>query len=440
MKCYNVLVLFSLLISGCSTQYEYQLEKKIFTPKSVEVYDINVENVYTHPNNKMHLLENFPFVSNQPVVDFKGKFSDEFYDKINYRYKAAPLKDVDFWKLRDNPFSQDFIYVLPIWVNKFQKVSNDLFENIGYSYNLSLKEQEILKWWVGEGGILWVEGGTYSTRYDTFKKNGEIASDVITKKVIQKSENMIFFDKKVRTYLYKSKRIDFVNYMPLVMAFTAESNIDYFKDIKTLKIQTHNYLSADYLPQAQYLIKDKKNNPLVSFVPYGQGGVLFVRPFEYKDKRYDGELLRWKLVYYLMNKMYLSNNQTSKVQKTNERTMQKLEQYKRVSLNNLEFEYDSFLIKKESLAFLEPVVKYLKKHPDAKLLITGYTDNKGTKEYNKNLSTKRALSVRNALVNMGIVSSRLSYIGHADENPIASNKTPEGQRKNRRVEFLILQR
>jgi len=42
-------------------------------------------------------------------------------------------------------------------LNKFQRVSNDLFANIGYSYNLSSKEQKILKWWLGQGGILWIE-------------------------------------------------------------------------------------------------------------------------------------------------------------------------------------------------------------------------------------------------------------------------------------------
>jgi len=451
MKQYRIVafVLFILFFVGCTTKYEQKLEKKILSPESVEVYDINVENIYTQPNNRIHLLQKFPFISNQPVLDFHGKFSDEFYDKLDYRYKASSLKDVDFWKLRTNPFLEDFIYVLPTWANKFQRVSSDLFEDIAYSYNLSLKEQEILKWWIGEGGILWIEGGIYSTRYDTFKRNGEIASKQIRQKIIQKSKNLHFFDKKVKTYISESKRIDFINYIPLKITFQTENTLDYFKDIKKLKIQTQNYLSTDFLPQAEYLIKNTHNKPLVSFVPYGKGGVIFVRPFEFKDKRFDGELLRWKLLYFLLNKMYLNNHQIVEAENTTveenpidkkDAISKKLENEKRVVLNNLEFKYKSFEIKKESFKLLKPIVGYLKVHRDVHLLIAGYTDNIGSKKYNKTLSTKRALSVKNALIQMGIMSKRLSYMGYADENPIASNDTEEGRAKNRRVEFLIIQR
>ena len=449
MKRLSILALFVLFVVGCSTKYEERLEQKILSPESVEVYDVNVRNIYAHPNNRIRLLQKFPFISNQPVLDFHGKFSDEFYDKLDYKYKATPLKDVDFWKLRTNPFLEDFIYVLPTWANKFKRVSSDLFEDIAYSYNLSLKEQEILKWWIGEGGILWIEGGIYSTRYDTFKRNGEIASKQISKKIIQKSKNLHFFDKKVKTYIYKSKKIDFINYIPLKITFQTENKLDYFKDIKKLKIKTQNYLNADFLAQAEYLVTSKDNKPLVSFVPYGKGGVIFVRPFEFKDKRYDGELLRWKLLYFLLNKMYLKNYQIVKSENTtveetpmnkNDDVSSKLEKEKRFVLNNLEFEYKSFQIKKESLELLKPVAAYLKAHTNVHLLIAGNTDNIGSKKYNKNLSIKRALSVRNALVQMGVSPQRLSYIGYADENPIASNDTAQGRAKNRRVEFLIIQR
>jgi len=448
MRTYTILIVF-LFITGCSTQYEKSLGKKILSPESVEVYDIYVENIYAQSNNRIRLLQKFPFISNQPVLDFHGKFSDEFYDKLDYRYKAAPLKDVDFWKLRTNPFIEDFIYVLPIWVNKFQRVSNDLFENIGYSYNLSHKEQEILKWWIGEGGIFWIEGGIYSTRYDTFKRNGEIASKQINQKIIQNSKNLHFFDKKVKTYIYQSKRIDLINYLPLKITFKTDTTLNYFQDIKKLKIQTQNYLSADFLVQTESLVKSKDNKVLVSFVPYGKGGVVFVRPFEFKDKRFDGELLRWKLLYFLLNKMYLNNHQIVEVENItveeipmnkHDDISKKFEKEKRFVLNNLEFEYKSSQLKKESLELLKSVAAYLKVHTDVHLLISGYTDNIGSKKYNKNLSINRALSVRNALCQMGIAPKRLSYMGYADENPIASNDTAQGRAKNRRVEFLIIQR
>ena len=442
-------LIFSFCFSGCSTRYEEQLHKEILTPESVQVYDVDVDNVYIKPNNRVRLLSQFPFVSNQPIIDFRGKFSNEFYDKIDYRYKAAPLKDVDFWKLRTNPFSEDFIYVLPIWANKFQRVSNDLFENIAYSYNLSLKEQEILKWWIGQGGILWIEGGIYSTRYDTFKRNGEIASKEIEKKILNKSKDLNFFDKKVQTYIYQSKKIDLVNYIPLKMNFQTRANLEYFRDIKNLKIQTQNYLGVDFLAQAQVLVHDSKERPLVSFIPYGKGGVVFIRPFEFKDKRYDGELLRWKLLYFLLNKMYMHRPQVVqaedtmveeiKVEQTDTAT-KKLQDEQHLVLNNLEFEYKSYHIKPESLTLLKPVSEFLKRNPKTHLLVAGYTDNIGSKHYNKELSAKRANSVKNALVAMGIDRKRISTIGYGEEDPIASNSTQEGRAKNRRVEFFILHR
>ncbi|MCF6173351.1 MAG: hypothetical protein L3J44_06165, partial [Campylobacteraceae bacterium] len=293
-----------LFMSGCATKSENILEKKILSPESVEIYDVKVDNVWREINNGRILLKDFPFVAYKPILDFKGKFSNQFYDKIDYRYKFAPLKDVDFWKLRVNPFIDDFIYVLPTWANEFKKVSNDLFSNIGYSYNLSSKEQEILKWWIGEGGILWIEGGIYSTRYDTFKKNGEIDEKAINAKISRKSRNLTFFDRKVKTYVYKSKRIDAINYEPLKLTYRTKSKISYFYDIKYLQILTDNFLTADFMPKGDYLLESTKGKPLVSFIQYGKGGVVFLRPFEFQDKRYDGELLRWKLIFFLMNRMY----------------------------------------------------------------------------------------------------------------------------------------
>lgn len=437
-----ILVLFSLFIGGCATKNETILKDKILTPESVEVYDVNINNVYTKPDNRTLLLKKFPFVSNQPVFDFNGKFSNQFYDKLDYRYKSAPLEDVDFWKLRTNPFVEDFIYVLPTWVNKFQRVSNDLFQNIGYSYNLSLKEQEILKWWIGEGGILWIEGGIYSTRYDTFKKNGEIDSKAILKKIISKSKNMKFFNKNVSTYIYKSTRLDYINYIPLKLKFNTSSNIGYFKDIKNLQIKTTNFLSVDFLPKGKYLIFSNLNKPLVSFVLYGKGGVVFIRPFEFKNKRYDGELLRWKLVYYLLNKMYLKDNTYVKEIKTMgyQKVSKKLDKTGKLVLHNLNFEYKSYKLKKDTLKLLEPIAKYLKNHKNSDVLISGYTDNIGSFGYNKILSKNRAESVKKALVKMGVSQKRLTTIGNSKNNPIATNKTANGRALNRRVELTVTKR
>jgi len=172
---------------------------------------------------------------------------------------------------------------------------------------------------------------------------------------------------------------------------------------------------------------------LVSFVQYGKGGVVFLRPFEFQDKRFDGELLRWKLLFYFLEKLYIKKEKKVDI-------AQKVKEKKPFVLKDLQFEFDSAKIRKESISVLKPLASYLKVHKKAHLLIAGYTDNVGSKEYNKKLSTQRALAVRNALVKMGVISSQLSYIGYGQENPIASNDTSMGRAKNRRVEFYIVQK
>jgi outer membrane protein OmpA-like peptidoglycan-associated protein len=438
MKLYLLGALVALfLFNGCSTKEQTVLQENILSPESVEIYDVSTENVFKEVHNGRKLLKGFPFISNEAIIDFNGKFSDQFYDKIDYRYKFSAIKDVDFWKLRVNPFSEDFIYVLPTWVNEFKRVSNDLFTNIGYTYNLSNKEQEILKWWIGEGGIMWIEGGIYSTRYDTFNKNGEINHKKIKKRMVNKSKNLKFFDKKIKSYMTIGKKVDYINYVPLKHSFKTKSNISYFSDIKNLDLVSMNFMSEDFMPKAKTLLATTKGEPVASFVQYGKGGVVFLRPFEFKDKMYDGELLRWKLMYYLMNKMYLEEKKEV-VYKTV--AIQKPMAKKSFTLHNLHFAYKSYQLKRESKKNLIPIVDYMSKRPNTNVKVIGHTDNIGSRHYNNNLSNKRAGSVKDALVQMGIESRRITSVGHGEDFPIKNNTTENGRALNRRVEFIISER
>ena len=453
MKKYILsLIVLAFIISGCATSNnDVLLQKRILSPESVLVYDIGVNNIFANVNNGRKLLRGFPFVSNTPIIDFKGKFSNQFYDKLDYRYKFASLKDVDFWKLRTNPFYLDFIYVLPTWANRFKKVSNNLFEDIGYSYNLSSKEQEILKWWIGQGGILWIEGGIYSTRYDTFKKNGEINQRAIKKKLLQKSKNLYFFDSKVHTTIYKSKKIDFINYTPMKIRFKTASTLSYFSDIKNLEIKTDNYLQADFMPRGEYLLTGQNKKPLVSFIRYGKGGVVFLYPFEFQNTRYDGELLRWRLLYFLLERMYdkktVSPQTGSKFKViqtkldtnvTSQNISDKFNHHKKVVLSNLDFAYKSYALTAKSLMRLQPIARYLKRNKRVIVKISGYTDDIGSQRYNKTLSVKRAKAVKNALVKMGVNPNQMQTEGYGKLYPIATNSTPKGRAKNRRVEFMVI--
>lgn len=77
----------------------------------------------------------------------------------------------------------------------------------------------------------------------------------------------------------------------------------------------------------------------------------------------------------------------------------------------------------------------MQRYNDLVVSIDGYTDSKGDEHYNQTLSSSRAKAVMNAIIAEGIDASRLSFKGHGEDNPIASNDTDEGRAKNRRVEL-----
>jgi OOP family OmpA-OmpF porin len=87
---------------------------------------------------------------------------------------------------------------------------------------------------------------------------------------------------------------------------------------------------------------------------------------------------------------------------------------------------------------LKDFAAVMKKNPDIKVYIEGYTDNIGPAELNKKLSQERADSVKRYLVEkLGVDSKRITAIGYGEEKPIANNNTAEGRLKNRRVEAAV---
>ena len=70
--------------------------------------------------------------------------------------------------------------------------------------------------------------------------------------------------------------------------------------------------------------------------------------------------------------------------------------------------------------------------------IEGHTDNVGSPEYNKGLSKRRAHAVMEYFVSKGIPQVRLKAVGYGLTKPVASNATPDGRAKNRRVQLTPL--
>lgn len=89
------------------------------------------------------------------------------------------------------------------------------------------------------------------------------------------------------------------------------------------------------------------------------------------------------------------------------------------------------------LAYINQLKDFIDDHPDAKIILTGFTDDQGDYETNMTISRRRARSVRNFLVQNGIKKNNTEFTYHGPQAPIASNETEEGRKINRRVEIRI---
>ncbi len=114
-----------------------------------------------------------------------------------------------------------------------------------------------------------------------------------------------------------------------------------------------------------------------------------------------------------------------------------IDEYGRVVLDGIVFDFDKATLKTESKPALDAIAEYLTANPDKRFYVVGHTDSKGTFAYNSKLSSDRALAVADALKqDYGIASDRLEPHGVGPLVPVFSNGSDAGREKNRRVELV----
>ena len=111
-----------------------------------------------------------------------------------------------------------------------------------------------------------------------------------------------------------------------------------------------------------------------------------------------------------------------------------------IQLTNVFYEFDSWELKKESIAELNRLYDLLRENTTISVEIGGYTDSIGTDAYNLSLSERRARSVVSYLMDKGISGDRLTSRGYGAAFPIGNNITDNGRRLNRRTEVKIIGR
>lgn len=106
--------------------------------------------------------------------------------------------------------------------------------------------------------------------------------------------------------------------------------------------------------------------------------------------------------------------------------------------NSVNFESSRSTLTPRARQNLDRLVPIFQQYPDTDIRIYGHTDSTGRLEFNQKLSEDRAASVRDYLISKGLNANRFTTRGMGPGDPIATNDTPEGRAKNRRVEFTIL--
>lgn len=96
------------------------------------------------------------------------------------------------------------------------------------------------------------------------------------------------------------------------------------------------------------------------------------------------------------------------------------------------FDFNSSILKPGAYAEMDRVAKILNAYPQTSIRVEGHTDSTGTEAYNQALSEKRALTVKNALIQRGVDPIRIESIGFGESQPISSNNAA-----NRRVSIVI---
>jgi peptidoglycan-associated lipoprotein len=102
------------------------------------------------------------------------------------------------------------------------------------------------------------------------------------------------------------------------------------------------------------------------------------------------------------------------------------------------FDFDRAAVKASEKAKVETVAAYCKEHLAEKLQIEGHCDERGTEEYNRALGERRALALREYLVNLGIAADRVYTLSWGEDKPADQGHDEAAWAKNRRGEFILL--
>ena len=117
-------------------------------------------------------------------------------------------------------------------------------------------------------------------------------------------------------------------------------------------------------------------------------------------------------------------------------TMSTEEQFK-ANVQDIFFDYDTSDIRGDAQTTLSRDASFLVSHPEIKIVIGGYCDERGSNEYNIGLGQSRADAAKNALVTAGVAANRIRTVSYGKEKPFCTESTEECWQQNRRGGFSM---
>jgi peptidoglycan-associated lipoprotein len=109
-----------------------------------------------------------------------------------------------------------------------------------------------------------------------------------------------------------------------------------------------------------------------------------------------------------------------------------------LSKRSIFFDYDSFEIRQEFRSVVEAHAKYLQANKTKRVLISGNTDERGSREYNLALGQKRSEAIRRALAALGVPDTQMEAVSYGEEKPRATGADESGWAENRRADIEYL--
>jgi peptidoglycan-associated lipoprotein len=109
----------------------------------------------------------------------------------------------------------------------------------------------------------------------------------------------------------------------------------------------------------------------------------------------------------------------------------------KANVQDIFFDYDAYDVRADAQTTLSHDASYLASHPNIKVVIGGYCDERGSDEYNLALGQNRADAAKTALVTAGVAAGRIRVISYGKEKPFCSESTEACWQQNRRAGFSI---